>query len=44
MEVSKAYSWMFTGINDQVIDVDINYNPSLVLLLSPDGNTEGAWL
>tara|TARA_A100001011_G_scaffold30854_1_gene29852 strand:+ start:3753 stop:6710 length:2958 start_codon:yes stop_codon:yes gene_type:complete len=43
MEVSKAYSWMFTGINDQVIDVDINYNPGLALLLPPsDGNTEGA--
>jgi hypothetical protein len=33
--VDKFYSYMFTGLNDQILNMDISYNQAIAILLSP---------
>jgi len=37
----KAYNYLFTGLNDQILQLDISYNPGAALLLPPAGGTVG---
>lgn len=37
----KSYNYLFTGLNDQIIDLDIAYNIGIVSLLPPKGGAVG---
>lgn len=37
----KAYQYLFTGLNDQVLSFDIKYNPGMAILQPPAGGTIG---
>lgn len=37
----KSYNYLFTGLNDQIIDLDISYNVGVVSLLAPKGGAVG---
>lgn len=37
----KSYNYLFTGLNDQIIDLDISYNTGVVTLLAPKGGAIG---
>lgn len=39
--IYKAYDYIFTGRNDQVLDVDLNYNLGVGILVAPGGGTMG---
>jgi hypothetical protein len=37
LPLDKFYSYMFTGLNDQILDLDLSYNTGHAILLSPYG-------
>jgi hypothetical protein len=37
----KAYSYLFTGLNDQILSFDIKYNPGMAILMPPAGGAIG---
>lgn len=37
----KAYSYLFTGLNDQILGFDIKYTPGLAILAPPAGGSIG---
>lgn len=37
----KSYDYIFTGQNDQVLDLDLNYNLGIAILTAPSGGTTG---
>ena len=37
----KKYEYFFTGRNDQILNLDIKYDPGVALLLAPKGGTLG---
>ena len=37
----KAYNYLFTGLNDQILQLDLSYNPGAAILLPPAGGTIG---
>ena len=37
----KSYNYLFTGLNDQIINLDIEYNTGIVSLLAPKGGAIG---
>ena len=37
----KSYKYLFTGENDQIIDLDIRYDNGIALLAAPKGGTTG---
>jgi len=39
--LSKSYFYIFTGLNDQIINLDINYDNALTLLMPPKGGMAG---
>lgn len=39
--LSKSYFYIFTGLNDQIINLDINYNMGVALLMPPKGGMIG---
>jgi hypothetical protein len=41
MEISRAYEYIFTGRNDQVINVDLKYDFGINLLIPPKGGKFG---
>ena len=41
MNVQKAYHYMYTGLNDQIISCNIRYNAGQLILLSPAGGMSG---
>jgi len=41
MSIKKAYHYLYTGLNDQVLSADISYNAGQVLLAAPGGGYMG---
>lgn len=39
--IYKSYNYIFSGQNDQIIDVDLNYNLGVGILAAPSGGTTG---
>lgn len=39
--LSKSYFYIFTGLNDQIINLDINYDQGIALLMPPKGGMIG---
>lgn len=40
-QLLKAYQYLFTGLNDQIVGLDIRYNPGAAILMAPAGGTIG---
>lgn len=43
MNVQKAYHYMYTGINDQIISCNIRYNAGVLILQAPAGGVTGEY-
>ena len=41
LNIKKAYHYLYTGLNDQVLDASIQYNAGQVLLGAPGGGRLG---
>lgn len=41
MNIKKAYHYLYTGLNDQVLSADISYDAGQLLLAAPNGGTMG---
>lgn len=41
MNIKKAYNYLYTGLNDQVLSADISYDAGQLLLAVPNGGTMG---
>lgn len=41
MNIKKAYHYLYTGLNDQVLSADISYDAGQLLLAVPNGGTMG---
>ena len=41
MAIKKAYHYIYTGRNDQILNLDISYKNGLALLVPPQGGTVG---
>ncbi len=41
MNIKKAYHYLYTGLNDQVLSADISYDAGVLLLGPPNGGTMG---
>ena len=39
MEIMRAYEYIFTGRNDQILNVDLKYDLGINLLIPPKGAT-----
>lgn len=42
MNIKKAYHYLYTGLNDQVLSADISYNAGQLLLRAPGGGYMGS--
>lgn len=41
--VKKSYNYIFTGLNDQILNLDIKYDSGVALLLAPGGGSVGSF-
>ena len=41
MNIKKAYNYLYTGLNDQILSADIKYDAGQLLLAVPNGGTMG---
>ena len=41
--VKKSYNYIFTGLNDQILNLDIKYDAGVALLLAPGGGAVGSF-